>query len=293
MRDVTDAHFLHQRTGLEPVVRPPVDDPIAIVWIPRREELLVASKDGRLQTVDPLLGTRTIAEDVGECAALAVHADRNTYALVTRDGKWSIGQIKGEVLHSGSHGYLAGMDAFFVGDNLVTVGDGPRGRRMSVIVDGTVRGRVKLPPRVAPYERNGRLYLARSTPAGLQRVPFGRTVKFPSSDPTQHRLKGRNGFVVGTTPSGVCLWDQDSHGSRSMRLPDLTAADVTGDGQYLGLGTRGGAVVLAHIHSLDRRVRPNLVKAFESAVTCVAFSTRGRWLASGADGLQLWTWEEP
>ena len=53
-----------------------------------------------------------------------------------------------------------------------------------------------------------------------------------------------------------------------------------------------GAVALARIASLEKRIKPDLVRAFESPVTSVAFSQRGRWLATGAEGLRIWTWED-
>jgi hypothetical protein len=77
-----------------------------------------------------------------------------------------------------------------------------------------------------------------------------------------------------------------------MRLPDLTAGDIRSDGGYLGLGTRNGAVALARMDRMDRRVRPDLVRAFNGPVTSVAFSSRGRWLATGAEGLRIWSWED-
>ena len=67
---------------------------------------------------------------------------------------------------------------------------------------------------------------------------------------------------------------------------------VSEDGSVLGLGTRHGAVALARVDKLDGRAHPDLVKAFDCPVTTVSFSQRGRWLATGGDRLQLWTWED-
>ena len=77
-----------------------------------------------------------------------------------------------------------------------------------------------------------------------------------------------------------------------MRMPDLSAGALSPDGRYLGLGTRTGAVALARADRIDARARPHLIKAFDSPVTTIAFSTRGRWLATGGDGLIIWTWED-
>ena len=59
-REVTEAHYLHERSGLEAVLRPPVKHPTALKWVPKREELIVATREGEIVTVDPVLGTRVI-----------------------------------------------------------------------------------------------------------------------------------------------------------------------------------------------------------------------------------------
>ena len=68
-RDGTDAHYLHERHGLEAVLRPPVSYPTALQWVPKREQLVVCTRDGQLTSVDPILGTRIVAEGIGEAAA--------------------------------------------------------------------------------------------------------------------------------------------------------------------------------------------------------------------------------
>ena len=49
---------------------------------------------------------------------------------------------------------------------------------------------------------------------------------------------------------------------------------------------------VAETVALLKRIKPDLVRAFESPVTSIAFSQRGRWLATGAEGLRIWTWED-
>ena len=70
-----DPHYLHERTGIAAVVSPPVDLVTALGWHPRREELVVATRDGRLVSVDPVLGTRELAGDLPEAGVLAVSPD--------------------------------------------------------------------------------------------------------------------------------------------------------------------------------------------------------------------------
>ena len=48
----------------------------------------------------------------------------------------------------------------------------------------------------------------------------------------------------------------------------------------------------ARMDRIEKRVKPDLVRAFNGPVTSVAFSERGRWLATGAEALRIWSWED-
>lgn len=295
-RQVTEAHYLHSRTGLEPVLQPPVHEPTALRWVPGREELVAATRAGELVLVDPVLGTRTLARDLGETAALAVHADRERYLTVSRTGDWRVGSLKsGEVLSAGRHRFIGGMDVVIAENHALLIGD-EHGARVLCILSlesGEITGRARLPERVAALLSAGQPMLARSTAAGLKVIPLGKNHRFPEAlDSTAHRLKPTGPSVLGFTTTGICVWEKEGGVPRSMRLPDVTAGDVSADGRYLGLGTRHGSVALALIDSIDKRVHPDLVRAFDGPVTTVEFSSKGRWLATGAEGLRLWSWDE-
>jgi len=294
-RDVTEAHFLHQRQGLEAVLRPPVPAPTALVWLPGREELLCGSREGALHHVDPVLGTRVLATDLGEPAVIAVHPDRKRYLVLARDGTWTVGRIGVGVESRGKHPFIAGMDGLWVGDFAVGVGDDlDGGRQLFVWHDGVEKGRLPLPPRAIALRGEGdKLFLVRSTEAGLEVVKFStKGPRWSAADSTAHRLKACGPWVLGLTPTGAAIWSRDGGSPRSVRLPDLTAGDVHVDGASLGMGTKTGAVALARVDRPDARAKPHLVKAFEHPVICASFSDRGRWLATGAEALQLWTWED-
>jgi len=293
-REVTEAHYLHERSGLEAVLRPPVRHPTALCWIPGQEELVAATREGELVRVDPVLGTRIIADNVGEVAVMDLHDDRVHYVVVTRDGRWRIGTLKGELIATGKHGFMGSMQVFFAGAYVVMAGDTGNGRQMLIYtLQGDRKGRVAIPEKVASaVNKKGKLLLCRSTPAGLKVIPFPKG-RFPKDlESTVHRLRVSGEWILGFTITGICVWGQDGGQPQSMRLPDLTAGDIREDGGYLGLGTRNGAVALARMDRIDRRVRPDLVRAFNGPVTSVAFSTRGRWLATGAEGLRIWSWED-
>lgn len=294
-REVTEAHYLHERSGLEAVLRPPVKYPTALAWVPKREELVVTTREGQIVSVDPVLGTRVIADNVGESAVLSLHEDRKRFLVMTRQGKWMTGTLKGEIQVTGKHGYLGGMSGFFAGEYIVMIGDEGDGKRSLAIYKGEKRVTyVKLPSRVcATLSEKGSLILCRSTQAGLEVIPMKKGRSFTKGmESTIHKLRPSGPHILGFTSTGIVLWGQQGGQPRSMRLPDLTAGDISRNGEYLGLGTRNGAVALARISSLEKRIRPDLVRAFNSPVTSVAFSQRGRWLATGAEGLRIWSWED-
>lgn len=295
-REVTEAHYLHERSGLEAVLRPPVKNPTALRWVPKKEELVVATRDGVLFSVDPVLGTRTVTEDLGEVAEIDVHADKQRFIAINRAGRYVIGTLRGERLMEGKHPFVGGMDVILAEKHAILVGDEPDNRSMILVSldDGKPTGRVRLPARVAPtLSGDGRPLLCRSTDAGLVVIPLGKGHAFPKDlESTAHRLDPSHQFILGFTATGICVWGQEGGVPRSMRLPELTAGDISMSGEYLGLGTRNGAVALARMDRIEKRVRPDLVRAFNGPVTSVAFSERGRWLATGAEALRIWSWED-
>lgn len=292
-REVTEAHYLHERRGLEAILRPPVADPTAIAWIPKRAELIVGTKAGEIHSVDPVLGTRLLASDIGEPAALSVHNDRERLVCVSRGGSWCIRSIRGEVIGTGSHSLMTNIDAFWYGDYAVVVGDEMENRLLMAIKDGEIKSRAKLPKGVAALlSPDGKLLLSRSTPRGLQVIPFGRGSSFPKADTTGHRLRVSNPYIMGMTATGVAIWSHEGGQPQSMRMPEVTAAAISSDGRMMGMGTRTGAVALAVLDSPNKRARPDLVKAFEGPVIAAEFSTRGRWLATAAERVQIWSWED-
>lgn len=294
-REVTEAHYLHERQGLEAVLRPPVPDPTALAWIPKRAELLVGTKAGEIHSVDPVLGTRLLYSDVGEPAAMQVHDDRERLIILSRDGRWMQRTLRGKTIGEGAHGMIANISCFWFGDFAVVTGDHVDHRLLLAIKDGEVKTRAKLPKGVSAFlHPEGRPLLARSMPMGLQVIPFGKGSSFPKSEGevTGHALRVSGHFVMGMTKTGVAIWTHTGGQPQSMRMPEVTAAAISADGRFMGLGTRTGAVALAALDSPEKRARPDLVKAFEGSVTAAEFATRGRWLATAAERVQLWTWEE-
>jgi hypothetical protein len=292
-REITEAHFLHDKRGLSMVLRPPVEGPTALVFVPGREILLAATRDGELYTIDPVLGTRRIASGLGEVGALAARDDRGAALVVSRDQRWWEITLDGKVRHQGEHPFFAGLDAFYVGEVAAFVGEGAEGRALWLVKEGQVCGRVRLPEAVAATGSvdSGQILLARSGVTGLSVLTLAKGVRFPKEELTGHRLRLSGRYILGFTPNGLAVWTHRGGSPETIRLPELSAGAISADGQYLGLGTRSGAVALARFDQKDRRVNPDLVRAFTQPVIAAAFASRGRWLATAAESVILWSWE--
>jgi hypothetical protein len=185
------------------------------------------------------------------------------------------------------------LDAFYVGEYAAFVGEGGGGRALWLVKEGVVCGKVRLPEGVAATGSadSGQVLLARSGVTGLAVVALAKGVRFPKEEATGHRLRLSGKYILGFTPNGLAVWTHQGGAPETMRLPELSAGAVSADGRYLGLGTRSGAVALARFDQKDRRVNPDLVRAFSQPVVGVAFATRGRWLATAAESVLLWSWE--
>ena len=292
MREVTQAHYLHERSGLDPVLRPPVEDPTALAWMPGTDRLIVGNRHGELFEVDPVMGTQRKGEGLGWLGALALHDDRDRYVALSMDGRWSIGSLKSGVTAQGKHGFTRRMSAFFHREYAVLAGDRADGRFIVIVAGGKVAAQIRVPHRaVAMVGEDDKLKLVRSTQQGLVVQPLSRNPKVDDTESTAHRLRAHRDAIIGFTVIGLIVWPREGGSGVSLRLTDLGVATLSPDGMRVGMGTRSGAVALARLDTPETRANPDLVRAFEGPVTSIEFSDKGRWMATAGDSLVVWTWD--
>lgn len=289
-RELNAAHYLHERRGLEAVVRPLVPEPTCLAWRPASEQLMVGTRSGELFEVDPIMGTTRVGHGLGWLSSIAVHPDNMRYIALSASGRYTVGELGGGVVAEGEHGFNRRMSAFWYRDYAVLVGDSARKRSVVILQNGKVVRRIGVPHRAVPrIGPDGKLQLLRSTLQGLQVRRLAVESAPQDLESTNHVLRVYGNAVLGYTVLGLVVWE----GQRaiSLRLADLGSACLSRDGTMVGMGTRSGAVALASLATPESRARPDVVAAYEGPVHAVEFSQKGRWLATAGDALVLWTWE--
>lgn len=289
-----DPHYLHERRALEALVSPPVDQASALAWHPRREEMVVASRSGALWSVDPVMGTRCLADDLPEAGALCVAPEGDRVAVLGRgDGLQVRAWPGGERLCEAALPLLGDLQIGFWRGGIFAAGQGMERRELFVLDDrGRRKARGELPPGVVVgLDAERRICLGRVGSQGPEILRLGEG-RFRPQEPTSHRLRFAGpGTLLGVAEGGVTVWAPDSP-PLTVRAFGVSAAALSPQGTHLALGTREGGVALAGLegNSPLSRAHPGRTGGHEQAVRALQFSLRGRWLASLAERIWLWSW---
>lgn len=282
-----DAHFLHERRGLEALVKPPVGRPVALAWT-GKGDLLAASADGTIDRVHPALGTSRVLSDLGPLAGLGVDGDR--FVVVERTGRWSAHDARGQRLVEGQHPFEGSVQVAFRGDRVVLTGLTKGEKQALFFENGRKVLRVQLPARGVAFVTERGLGLAQSTPTGLEVVWLEEGGRFQGREATGHQLVAHGDRIVGLHGGGVRVWRLDTPVGVDVPVPGTTSAALTHEGGVLAVGTSEGAIALVDLGDPAAIAQPTLLEATDTPVRALAFSRKGRFLASGADQLVLWTW---
>lgn len=291
MRDLKDAHYLHERRDIEPLIKPPIDEALVLDWVPGREELVIAAATGILARVDPIMGTRTVVGDMGEPGALAVSPDGKRAAIVVRGVGLDVRDLDtGACLYKVMEPLFAELWVGWWSGGLAFAGEGLEGRRV-VVVDkfGVVRARAKLPEgAVVGAGRSGGLLVGRTSDEGVEVVPLGQ--QLPRRTPTRHRLRfSAKGVLFGIAEGGVTIWKGQDRSPITIRVHGATAAAIDPTGKKVAIGTRNGGVTVAEIGAdAPQRCHPGQTENHGKPVQSIAFSHKGRWIATAGEVCWLW-----
>ena len=293
MRDPRDAHYLHERKEIEPVMSPPCDGVRVLDWVPGREELVVGTDDGLLVRVDPIMGSRIVADDLGEPGAMAVSPDGARVAVLVRGVGLDVRDLEtGACLFKVMSPLLADLWAGWWAQGLAFAGEGLEGRKV-ILVDrfGVVRARGVLPDgAVVGVGRSGGLLVGRVSDQGAEVVGLGKPLS--RKEPTRHRLRfSPTGVLFGIAEGGVTVWPGRNISPRTIRVHGVSSAAVSYDGKRIAIGTRAGGVTLSEtVTEAPARMHPGQTEGHEKPVSAVSFSERGRWFATGGEKCWLWSY---
>lgn len=294
MSDTRDPHYLHERREIEPVVSPPIEGARVLDWLPDREELLVASTQGVLARIDPIMGTRVVCEDIGEPAAMSVSPDGKRVAIVVRGVGLDVRSLEtGACLFKVMDPLLADLWVGWWSGGVAFAGETLDGRR-AVVCDrfGVVRVRARLPEGVVVgVGRTGGLLSCRATGAGLEVVPLGQPFK-SKEPPTRHRLRvASSGVVYGIVEGGVTVWLNPTRPPNTIRVHGATSAAIADDGKKIAIGTRNGGVTLTDtLGEAPDRCHPGQTEGHDKSVQAIAFAHKGRWFATAGEVCWLWSY---
>ena len=310
MRDVENAHFRHAPRGVEAVVRVPVEGAQALDWIPGKEEVVVACKamrtkdatpstdgavvaNGTLALVDPVMGTRMLAQDLADPGAVSVSPGGDRVAILERGRGVSVRDlVAGTVIWTVPFPLVADLWVGWWKGGLVAAGQDLDGRTVLVLdQDGHQRARGTLPKGAAVGVSNrGKLVLGRVTARGAEVVPLDAPLR--NDVPTKHRLRfSSSGVLYGVAEGGVAVWNQKgaTPTATTVRCYGVSSAALDPAGEWLAIGTRDGSVAVTAVGAgrVDRE-QPDPQGGHNAPVLDIAFAKRGRWLATA--GLRCWIW---
>ena len=286
------AHFLHGRSGLSPVLRVPVDAPSALCWIPRKEVLIVGTRDNTLVEVDPVMGTRV--RNTLEYAPRKVCFDSQThrYGTLGSDGQWATGTLGMTPNYQGTTDLETPLACMFFGKYFIAVGERDGGRHVHLYEGGQCVARCRIPKGAMVYQRqDGKLGAARLTCHGLELTKVRSHGTVSDDAPTDHALFVSHPNLFGWTAHGAVAWSLTECTSVSFALLDINVGCVHTSGTWAAIGSVGGMVGLVDMTSPMTRRSPFLTKAHDAPVHSIAFSTRGQWFATAADCVHLWSWD--
>lgn len=276
------------------MVQAPVEGAQAVDWIPGREELAVVSSGGVLAVADPVMGTRTLCDDLDDPAAVAVSPDSQRLAVLERGGALVVKRMSdGADLFRHKARFLVDLTLIWHAEGLVAAGEGLDGRQIWVLNHGgQVKARGSLPPGVAVgADADGKLVLGKVTERGAHVVGF--QDKLPRGQSTKHRLRfSDSGMLFGVAEGGVAVWNKGKRNPTTVRCYGVSCAALDITGQWLAIGTRdGGVAVTAVAAGVVDRSHPDPKGGHDRPVLDVAFSSKGKWLASASQRCWIWSWE--
>lgn len=283
-----NAHFLHRRPPLDPLISPSLPSPRVLCWLGSR--LLVASTSGMMIAIELDGGARSLC--MGPPEPVALTATDTHIGVVGRSGLFQVFTHDGQPCFSVTTPCISQVTLLSWPGGWMVSGDDVEGERRLRLFDpeGHSRMAARLPMRtVVGVRPDGSLFVARSLADGFFCRDFGTPV--PDGPVTSHQLRAFSaGRVIGVGNRGVFFWetasDPEGRQTRSLRVMDVAQA-IWASQDHVALGLRSGHIVPIALSALDR-TRTQKIQAHESAVMALSFSNDGKFLSSIGDNCRIW-----
>ena len=274
------------------MLRVPVDAPSALCWIPRKEVLVVGTRENTLVEVDPVMGTRVRNTLDFTPITMCMGENKQRYGVLGSDGGWAVGSLGTAPEHQGSTEFDTPLACMYFGKYFIAVGERSGDRYVHVYDGEQCAARCRIPRGAMVYQRaDGKLGAARLTRHGLELTKVRRGGAVPDDAPTEHTLFVSPPHLFGWTAHGAVAWSLTERTSMSFGLLDMNVGCIHATGEWAAIGTVGGVVGLIDMTSPMTRRSPFLTKAHDTPVHSIAFFNRGQWFATAADRVHLWSWD--
>ena len=286
--DPHDAHYLHRRKGLDPVLQLPFEGARVLGSVASREVILVGDASGCVHAVDPAMGASVWVQLDSAPIALGASSRGKRLVVLTEDGAWHLFDRDGAQLESGEHRLTHGLYVWSDGGRLVAGGQGDDGASVWVW-DDEAREHT-LPAGSALLNSDHGLQLAWVAEGGVCVAPWDDSAPMGAPGAVRERVwvSGAHLAWAGESEVGV----QSVTGSPPVRIPwvDCVTAAVGPLGVRALVTSGAGEVGLVELASDD--TAPHVVELDEQVVGAAQFSARGPWVATLGDDFRLWTWHE-
>jgi hypothetical protein len=234
-------------------------------------------------------GTSCLLSGGGAILGLGVIGD--DLVVVEQGGVWRRMMLDGTVRTQGAHPFVRDVVILHDGRHLLLVGSTETDRRIEFHnYDRRVK-RIGIPDQAVPIVEIDALRLAWVSNAGMEVLKLAPGLSFRGTEAAGTRLSLSGGRLLGLGSDFAGIWTPEMALICKAKIRNPTAICATHDGDTVAIGTATGGVALVDLLRDPREVAPQTMHAADDPIRALSFEPSGKWLASGAARLCVWSVE--